>query len=254
MNKQPSPGHIESTKELTLHTRQALKVFTGRKSDPENDVAEIKGMQIFTSLIKTIWLDAIDGNPYALYWLYKLEKTLKETEDDIATQKIQINEITNPYKGSIDISTSESTKPVTVTINYASPYSYKLVLLLINIDHLIAQMITLKHMGLLTPKKFEQIRKNIVGAFYRCMYAVTKYKSVKGLTNDDIKAGSAKFVEAKEAMGPLPELITSGSYTPELMPLTQKPKVMPFNKPKQSSKKDSEKVKEKKDATPDTKK
>ena len=227
--KNQQPGHISSTKELTLHTRQALKVFHGRKADPENDVVEIKGMQIFTGLIKDIWLDMIDGNPFARWWIYKFEQALKETQQDISKLTREVNDIVKPYEAAIDLSRSEATKPVTVTINYASPYSYKLVYLLIEIDQLTARMLTLKHMGLLTPAQFETIRKNLMGTFYRCMYSVTKYKSIKGLTDTELEKNTELAQQAIEAMGQPPELITSGSYIPELMPNQPRARIVGFH-------------------------
>ncbi|MGE4501122.1 MAG: PFL_4669 family integrating conjugative element protein [Hydrogenovibrio sp.] len=223
------PGHIAAKIELTLHTRQSLKVFRGRKADPENDVVEIKGMQIFTGLIKDIWLDMIDGNPFARWWIYKYEQALKDTQQDILKLTNEVNDIVKPYEAAIDLSRSEATKPVTVTINYASPYSYKLVYLLIEIDQLIARMLTLKHMGLLTPAQFESIRKNLMGTFYRCMYSVTKYKSIKGLTDAELDKNTELAQQAIEAMGQPPELITSGSYIPELMPNQPRARIVGFH-------------------------
>lgn len=242
--KHEQPGHISADIELTLHTRQAVKVFHGRKADPENDVVEIKGMQIFTGLIKRIWLDLMDGNPYARWWIYKLEVALKETEQDIEQVKELVDGIVKPYQKTLDLSKSEATKPVTVTISYASPYSYKLVYLLIEIDQLIAKMITLKHIGMVTPAHFEQIRKNLMGAFYRCMYSVTKYRSIQGLSDSDITDNTEPAQQAIELMGQLPELIASGDYVPELMPIQSKVKIMGFRrsqtKPENSAVKDSE--------------
>lgn len=240
-NEKSKPGFIDAEKKLTLHTRQALSIFYGRREDPENDVKEIRSVQMYASQIKTIWLDAVDGNPFARLWIHKLEAGLKSTMKDIDELKGYADEITKPYEGSINLADSEAVSPVSVTINYASPYSYQIIFLLINIDMTLARLITLKHMGLLTPKDFDNKREWIMSSFNSCLNSINGYKSFKGITDADVKNNTGDTAEAVNVMGKLPEFITSGKYIPELMPTKSRAKIMGFRRSKASEKPGSDK-------------
>lgn len=148
-NELQNPGIIASEKTLTLHTKEALKIFKGRKADPENDIREIAGLPVYASMLKNIWKACLAGDPYATWWIQKIERLLKESESDLKDINQEIEELIKPISDRIDLSKSEATNPVSVSINYASPYMYKVTYLLMDIDRIIANMLTLKHMAII---------------------------------------------------------------------------------------------------------
>ncbi|MBD3611394.1 MAG: DUF1845 family protein, partial [Hydrogenovibrio crunogenus] len=115
-----NPGVVSSEKSLTLHTKEALKIFKGRKADPENDVREIAGLPIYATMLKNIWRACLAGDPYAIWWIQKIEKVIKESDSDLNKLNEEVKELTKPMSDRIDLSKSEATNPVTVQINYAS--------------------------------------------------------------------------------------------------------------------------------------
>jgi len=228
-NEMQNPGVVSSEKTLTLHTKEALKIFKGRKADPENDIREIAGLPIYATMLKNIWRACLSGDPYATWWIYKIEKLIKESESDLKKLNNEIQNLIKPLDDRIDLSKSEATNPVTVQINYASPYMYKVTYLLIDIDRIIANMLTLKHMAIISPSAFDQYRKNATGAMNRTLLSFRGFKST-GVTIDDINKNNEKAQEAIKAMGQLPEIILAGDYKPEFLPTQSKVKVMGFNK------------------------
>jgi len=225
-----NPGVIASEKSLTLHTKEALKIFKGRRADPENDVREIAGLPIYATMLKNIWRSCLAGDVYAVWWIQKIEKVIHESESDLNKLIKEIDDLTKPMSDRIDLSRSEATNPIKVQINYASPYMYKVIYLLIDIDRIISKMLTLKHMAIISPAAFDQYRKNVTGTMNRTLLTFRGFKPT-GVTAEDIKENNAKAKEAFDAMGKLPDLILAEEYKPEFFPTRSKVKILGFKKP-----------------------
>jgi len=230
---QEDPGQIVTKKTLTLHTKEALKIFYGRKADQENGIREIPGLPIYATLLRNIWAACLSADPYARWWIQKLEMRLNEAEAYLKHVNEEIDLISAKVTKRIDLSSSEATSPVTVSLNYASPYMFMIVYRLIEVDELVAKMINLRHMAIIPPSQFDHYKKHIVGTINRILLSLRGYKNT-GVTDIDINESNAKAKEAIEAMGQLPEKVLSGEYVPVHMP-TKTVRVFGFNKPKQSS-------------------
>lgn len=233
-NVQEDPGQIVTEKKLTLHTKEALKIFYGRKADPENGVREIPGLPIYATLLRSIWTACLSGDPYARWWIQTLEMRLNEADEDLKHVTEEIDVIASKVTKHINLSESEATDPVEVSLNYASPYMFLIVYRLIDVDALIAKMINLRHMAIISPAQFDHYKKHVTGTINRILLALRGYKNV-GVTDSDMHEANAKAKEAIEAMGQLPEDILNGKYVPEHMP-TKTVRVFGFNKPKQNAK------------------
>jgi len=229
-NAQEDPGSIITEKKLTLHTKEALKIFYGRKPDPEKGIHEIIGLSIYATMLRTIWGACLAGDPYARWWIQKLETRLNEAEEDLKHLSEEIDVITSRINNRIDLSESEATHPVTVPLNYGTPYMFKIVFCLIQVDELVAKMINLRHMAIISPGDFDLYKKNAVATIYRILDSTKGFKNLE-VTDQDISEANDKAQEATQKMGQLPEEILSGKYVPELMP-TKKVRVFGFNRPK----------------------
>lgn len=216
-----NPGQVKSDKSLRLHTKEALKIFKGRKPDATEGIREIPGLPIYASLLRDIWQSTIAGDLYGRWWIQKLETALKQSNEDLELLHGQIQKKLAAFGDRLNLTASEATEPVEVEIRYASPYMYKIIYLLIQIDQIVADMITLRHMAIITPKEFDSYRKQIVGSMHRTLMTLRQFKSY-GVRSEDVKNQTETYLKAKKEMGELPEDVADGSYVPEHMPTNLK--------------------------------
>lgn len=216
-----NPGQVVTNKTLTLHTKEALKIFKGREANAEKSVRDIPGIPVYASFLKVIWGDCWNGNLYAKYWIQKLEKSLGEAEKHLISVKSQLDNKSASRLKQISLSNSEATHPVDVEINFASPYTYKIIYLLIQLDEIVAQMINLRHIAIINPVEFEASKREAVSSIQKVLNGLRGY-SRQGITLEDIEAKNAKALEAISAMGELPQDILDGSYHPEQLPRMSK--------------------------------
>lgn len=224
------PGAIKSDASLKLHTKEALKIFMGRKEDKASGVHHIPGMSVYAKLLRVIWGSCLAGNPFAKWWIQKVETKLKETENDLAAYLKEINEQHDIVAGRLNIAKSLSVKPVKVELNFATPYTYKIVYCLVMLDEITARLITLRHMALISPKDFDKGIRDCRGSINRVLNEIGGFKPLE-VTLNDVRDRSESYLEAVEQMGELPEEIANNKYTPELFP-TKKLKIAGFGKKK----------------------
>ena len=211
------PGNIVTEKTLTLHTKEALKIFKGRRADPENGVKDIPGLSIYGTMLRHIWGCAVAGDLYAQWWIQKLETNLKNTEADYRKVQEELEKLKGSVADRIDLSKSEATDPVAVNVSYATPYMYLIIYRLIDLDNLIASLITLRHIAIINPAQFEHFRKNISGSMQTILLGLRRFKQT-GVLLEDVKEGNARYQKAVSELGELPDDIKSGKYVPEHMP------------------------------------
>lgn len=215
--KLEDPGTIVTEKTLTLHTKEALKIFKGRRADPENGIKDIPGLSIYGTMLRFIWSCAVSGDLYAQWWIQKLEINLKNTEADYRKVQAELEELKTKLADRIDLSKSEATDPVLVNVSYATPYMYLIIYRLIDLDNLVATLITLRHIAIINPAQFEHYRKNIAGSMQTILQALRRFKQT-GVILEDVQDGNARYQKAVSEHGDLPADIKSGKYVPEHMP------------------------------------
>ena len=224
-----SPGSIKSDVSLLLHTKEALKLFMGRKEDKTLGVQHIPGVSVYAKLLRVIWGSCLAGDPFARFWIQKFEIKLAEAELDL---KQYLEGLLQQQEDSIlkrlNISKSLSVKPVEVHLSFATPYTYKIVYCLILLDEIVAKLITLRHMALISPVEFDRGIRDSRGAIHRMLSGIGGFKPM-GVTLLDARERNAKYIEAVEIMGELPEVILANKYTPEFFP-TKKLKIAGFGR------------------------
>ncbi|WP_165395076.1 PFL_4669 family integrating conjugative element protein [Thiomicrorhabdus indica] len=224
------PGVIKSDVSIELHTKEALKIFMGRKEDATAGIHHIPGVSVYAKLLRVIWGACLAGNPYAKWWIMKIEERLKETETDLSSLLEDINKQHDVVAGRLNIAKSLSVKPVKVELNFATPYTYKIVYCLVKLDEITARLITLRHISLISPGEFDRKIKESRGAINRVLNEIGGFKPFD-LTLNDVRENTAAYAEAVEVMGGLPEVIVKNQYTPEFFP-TKNLKIAGFGKKK----------------------
>lgn len=225
-----TPGTIKSEVSLLLHTKEALKIFMGRKENKAEGVHHIPGISVYAKLLRVIWGACLGGNPFAKYWIQKIEVVLAESEADLKTFLADLEEqVAIPR---LKISKSLSVNPIEVKLNFATPYTYKVVYCLGMLDEIVAKLITLRHMALISPVEFDRGLRDSRGAINRVLNTIGGFKPID-VTLNDARDRNEKYMEAVALMGELPELIVKNQYTPEFFP-TRNLKIAGFGRRRKS--------------------
>lgn len=227
------PGSIKSDVSLMLHSKEALKIFMGRKEDKIEGVRHIPGISVYAKLLRTIWGSCLAGNPFAKHWIQKIEAKLAESEEDLQAYFDELKQH-QPTSVRLNISKSISVKPIEVKLNFATPYTYKVVYCLVLFDEIVTKLITLRHIALISPVEFDRGVKESRGAINRVLNAIGGFKPME-ITLNDVREGNEVYLEAVKLMGELPEAIVKNQYTPEFFP-TRKLTIAGFGRSRSKSK------------------
>ena len=131
---------------MTLHTRDAFVLFTGRRADSEGKVASIAGGRRFAAVLKSIWYLSANDNPYADWILIRIYGDLVAVRDRLAsviTAREAAIELLK-RKG-LALSVMGSRSPKTVALGFRSPYGYATAEAIVEFDYYVRMIKTLIH-------------------------------------------------------------------------------------------------------------
>ena len=129
---------------MTLHTKDAFRLFTGRQANPEGEVMPIAGGKRFAAVLKSIWHLSGNDNPYADWILIRMYHGL-------TTVRSRLTEATQERTSSIELlkrkglsfSVLQSRRPTTVELGFRSPYGYATVEAIADFDYYVRVVKTL---------------------------------------------------------------------------------------------------------------
>ena len=201
---------------LTLQTLQAQRLVKGRDYTAEKPA--IMGLFGFANLLRSIWHGARADDPYADWWMLKVHDALElaaqaliGAEQDIATRFQAM--------GSIEVAVPVSTKPARITLNFSNPYAFRAARLVSLYDGLVRSLLSARHVGLLTHDEAEQALHLGGRQVRRTLQSPVGYRYT-GVTRPDIEQETATALQAREAMGKLPEDVRAGTRRAPYAPST----------------------------------
>ena len=144
----PKVGSLEDTQPdtMTLHTKDAFRLFAGRRGDSTASVASIAGGRRFAAVLKSIWHLSANDNPYADWILIRTYGNLvgvREHLGNVTAEREQSIELLK-RKG-LALSVMSSRSPVNVTLGFRSPYGYATAEAIVEFDYYVRLTKTLVH-------------------------------------------------------------------------------------------------------------
>ena len=215
-NKTKQPGRLRGKSTLVLETRHAQMIFEGRKSNLKKGKAEIVGLKKFASLLKSIWQAASNDDPYADWWLLKIEKSLKvatsEVEDQIKKFRGMLSQEQN-----LQHEVSHSIEPIQLELRFSIPYAYQGAKLLMIHDELVRTLLTANHVGVLDNRTVQRALHHSGRRLRGVFQTVVGYRFT-GLNRKAVLSGNAKAIKAMGDMGAVPEQIMDKTLRASFMP------------------------------------
>ncbi len=212
---EPSPpGALHGETWLTLQTHQALMLVHGREALP--DKPAIVGLIGFADRLRVIWQGARSDDPYADWWLIRIDEAIRSVSDFVEAQQATVSSQLEQLS-SIDVAVASSERPTRIRLQFASPYAYQAAGLLARYDELVCAVVTAAHVGLLGLERRQQIQHSCARKLRSLFMLPQTYRYLK-LSRATVRARTGRTHEARKAMGEIPEDILNGERRPPFAP------------------------------------
>ncbi|MDZ7770170.1 MAG: TIGR03761 family integrating conjugative element protein [Woeseiaceae bacterium] len=201
-----APGKLRGDAWLTVQTRHAKRLITGR--DRTDDKPAIIGLVGFADRVRVIWNAAKADDPYASWWLIKIEHALARARTRIQAERAALA-ATLQHESAFDVEVAVSEKPYRFALRFASPYAYRGALLVASFDATACRVLTLQHVGVLERAQAERSLHLCASAVRRVFATPQGYRAL-GIDRAAVRAGSEAARAAAVRMGVVPLDILSG--------------------------------------------
>ena len=131
---------------MTLHTRDAYRIFTGRTADAAGKLPAIPGGRRFAAVLKSIWHLSANDNPYADWILIRMYAGLVAIRAHLGRViKAREEAIDLLRRKGLTLSVMASRRPKTVELGFRSPYGYATAEAIVEFDYYVRMIKTLIH-------------------------------------------------------------------------------------------------------------
>lgn len=135
----PAPiGRLEDAvpDTMTLHTRLAYVLFTGRPADTTRNAPGIPGGRRFAAISRTLWQLSANDNPYADWILIQLYDELLRIRCHLSEMiGVRESEIESLKRRGLSLSVLSSRQPMTLDLGFRSPYGYATAEAMVEFDY-----------------------------------------------------------------------------------------------------------------------
>ncbi len=200
-DKSSSPGRLKTKGSVVIHTRSAHDLFYGRRGDKESGVNQIVGLTLFATNANNLSLLCKRDDPYAEAALIKIENLFDEIQNDLSTKITYLNSILDSMDAVI-IDFHESEAPITIPLEFGTPYGYIATRCLSQYDKLVTLAYSAKQTGLIVQADWH-LYVNRSRTKLRHIFHLSNLYRFTGTTRNDIAANNAVARAAIEKYGVL---------------------------------------------------
>jgi len=202
------PGSLAGAASIEIHTKQGWRLVYSRKSD--GSPSPITGLLRFAARMNTIWAAARADDPFADWYLEKTNNAIESARMEIGDlHRMLTVHFRNEKKKGVNVNVAASSAPVSLPLQFATPYGFMGAYLVSECDELIRACYTCRYVGLISYAKNEQ---NIRRAMRSVLHAFELQREYRfhAVTREDARAANAKWSKAIEDMGSPPPDIVDG--------------------------------------------
>lgn len=205
--------NIQTDVWLSLHTRYAQLLVRGRQVKGKPPIV---GLFRFADALRIIWHAAEANDPYADWWLIKLQDTYHVIGNriDNLTAKCLAK---HPSKETFQIAPPEEKDPFRVRLSFATPYAYQAAELLSKFDSLVRHVLSCKHLGIFDAKTAKNTIYQVARLIRGLFALATRYRHL-GIDRNNPLSFEADGKTAQRYMGELPAEVKAGTRRARLAP------------------------------------
>lgn len=211
---------------MTLHTKDAYRMFTGRVADAAGNLPYIPGGRRFAAVLKSIWHLSANDNPYADWILLRMYDGLAairaQLEQAIAAREEDFDRL---RRRGLALSVMSSLSPKVVELGFRSPYGYATAEAIVDFDYYVRMVKTLVHKDRISDAEGRMAIRD-VGRQMRALF-IEPIRWERQLLREELRAlkradflpgageAAGKRVRAALALfGEVPRPVFTGAMTP----------------------------------------
>lgn len=179
---------------MSLHTKEAFRMFMGRTREPGKEAAPIVGGKRVAAALRGLWLLTGNDNPYADWALLRHEQMIAEIEKRLTRQTQEAAAVlADLRKKGLSYSVLQSAQPQTLKLGYRSPYGYAVSNLIVEFDYFVRLQKTLARKNLKSDAEARQVIADVTRSVRSVFYETTRFD--RWLTREEVRSLSrADFV------------------------------------------------------------
>ena len=208
------PGVLRGEVWLTVQSHHARRLILGRAATLEKPA--IVGLVGFADRLRVIWNAARADDPYADWWLIKIDEALGRARSRIKREQAALDECIE-QRSTLQIKVVTTSKPYRLALNFANPYAYWGAHLIAEFDTTARTILTAKHVGLISGNLAAQSLRGCAGSI-RSLFAVPQGYRVLRIDREAVITDSKRANEAAESMGEIPQAVLLGEHSAALTP------------------------------------
>lgn len=211
---------------MTLHTKDAFVLFTGRHADAEGKVAPIAGGRRFAAVLKSIWHLSANDNPYADWILIRMYAGLGAVHDQLdIVIRAREEAIEQLKRKGLALSVMGSRRPKRVALGFRSPYGYATAELIVEYDYYVRMIKTLIYKDRMSDSEGRAAIRE-VGRQMRALFLEPirwerhlLREELRPLSRNDFLTGAdeaarERVMAAVALFGELPRKVFTGAHAP----------------------------------------
>ncbi|WP_022949765.1 PFL_4669 family integrating conjugative element protein [Methylohalobius crimeensis] len=200
-NERRGPAPLRGEAVLSVQTWQAQRLVNGRKG--RDGKPAIVGLTGFAHRTQLVWQAAQEDDPYADWFLIRIEDALDEAKMEVRRQEETVREVLTVMDG-IRLEVAESVQPGEVPLRFPNPYGYMGAYLLADFDRLTRTILSARHFALLDRDRMAAIL-NGTGRRIRSTFILPMGWRHTGVVRKDLAQMNQLAARAIEAMGKPPQ-------------------------------------------------
>jgi len=217
--KQSRPGKLRGRYSILLHTRQAQRLFLGRRKTDEKP--PIIGLTAFSAMIAKVWEAAAEDDPFADWFLLRAEQAIEKTKALINKRQHEVDtRLTSRERVHIEV--AASLEPVEMPMRFTTPFGYMGAYLVEDYDRLVLSLLTAVHVALMPRDAAMSVLSETGRAIRRTFLLPTGYRHM-AITRKDLEMLTQRGAEAMNAMGELPREVLEGKLRSRYAPAIRAP-------------------------------
>lgn len=212
--------------QMAIHTKEAYRLFMGRRRDPATHAAPITGGRRVASALRSLWLLTRGNNPYADWGLLRHEQVMVEMQQRLARETADAEALLQALqRKGLRFSVLRSARPRVLDLGFRSPYGYAISRLVADYDYFVRLQKTLSRKTLQSDDQTRAAIASVTRLARRIFNETTRFgnwlmrEEVWKLSRNDFLPGAD--VEAKkrvrfvtEVFGVVPGDVFTGRLQP----------------------------------------
>ncbi len=208
------PGRLRGSYAIILHTRQAQRLFRGRRKT--DDKPGIIGLTAFSAIMTRIWEAAGLDDPYADWFLLQAEQAIEEARKGVHARQQEVDRVLQSRER-VKIEVASSLEPVEMPLNFPTPYGYMGAYLIEDFDQLVLSLLTAVHVALM-PRDMAMAGLSHTSKIIRRAFLTPAHYKLLGITRKDITMTTQRGAQAIDQMGELPAEVLEGTLRSRFAP------------------------------------